>query len=321
MKMETVVVTGGSGYIGTEVVSQLVRGQFNVIVIDVVPPIIKNKRVTFYKHDLTRQISPRKIPTKAHYVIHLAAKAGGIAFANTYPASILRSNLLIDLYAITFAKEINAKRFLYASSSLVYEKDKKIPYRETHRDLQTPSLAYGLAKLVGEKNCEAFHKEYGLPFTICRLFNVYGVNSLSRTDPHSHVIPDLMQKVLSKQYPLTLYGNGNQTRNFTHVKDTASGIIAALLHPKAANEIFNIAGNREISIKEIAQTLWQITGQRRELIFTCGNQYNYDVGRSYADIKKIKSMIGWSPKIRFRQGLREMVEHYRKINASFSEQS
>lgn len=312
MKKEIVVVTGGSGYVGTETVLQLTKLHFRVVIIDIVPPVISDKEVIFIRHDLTKPLSLRKMPGRVKYVIHLAAKVGGIAFANTYPASILRNNLLIDLHSIIFAKEAHVKRFLYVSSSLVYEKDGRIPYREEHKDLQPPALSYGFAKLVGERNCEAFQKEFGLSYTICRLFNIYGVNSFSRTDPHSHVIPDLIRKVLSEEYPLSIYGSGKQARNFTHVKDAANGIVSALLHPKAKNETFNIAGNREVIINYIAQTLWNISGRKEKFLLKHVAEYKNDVERSIADCKKIKTLTEWSPKVSFKKGLSEMVEFYKK---------
>lgn len=312
MKKEIVVVTGGAGFIGTEVVFQLLKLHFRVIVIDIVPPKLQDKDVIFIQHDLTTPFSPRKFPKRVKYFIHLAAKVGGVAFANTYPASILKNNLLIDLYSIIFAKNANVERFLYASSSLVYEKDRRLPYKEDHNDLQPPTLSYGFAKLTGEKNCEAFQKEYGLAYTICRLFNVYGTNSLLRTDPHGHVIPDLIRKVISKEYPLSIYGSGMQSRSFTHVKDSATGIIKALFHSKAKNEIFNIAGNREISVENIAKTLWKISRRNEKFMLKRIIAYGNDVDRSVADCNKIKTMIGWIPKVPFREGLREMVMLYKK---------
>lgn len=321
MEKEIVVVTGGAGFIGTEVVFQLLKLHFRVIVIDIVPPQLQDKEVIYIQHDLTTPLSLKKIQKRVKYVIHLAAKVGGVAFANTYPASILKNNLLIDLYSIIFAKNASVKRFLYASSSLVYEKDRRLPYKEDHIELQSPTLSYGFAKLAGEKNCEAFQKEYGLQYTICRLFNVYGANSLLRTDPHGHVIPDLIRKVISKEYPLSIYGSGIQSRSFTHVKDSAAGIIKALFHPKAINQIFNIAGNREVSVDNIAKTLWKISRRNEKFRLKRSFAYGNDVDRSVADCNKIKTMIGWSPKIPFREGLKEMIMLYKKNYSTFSLQS
>lgn len=311
MKRETIVVTGGSGYIGSEVVTQLIKLQYDVINIDLAPSRVQNKRVYYIKHNLTAEIPLKKIPVKPNYVIHLAAKVGGIAFANLYPATILHDNLLIDLHAITLAKKLGVKRFLYASSSLVYEKNKSLPYKESKRDLPVPSLSYGIAKLIGEKNCEVFQKEYGLHFTICRLFNVYGVNSLLQTDPHSHVIPDLIKKVLSGEYPLSIYGDGSQTRHFTHIKDIAHGIVSVLFHEKAENEIFNIAGASHVNIKEIVRMIWKSTGNSKKIIFRHKKQYADDIEKSIADISKIKKFTGWNPNVAFEDGLVEMINFYK----------
>lgn len=324
MKTQTVVVTGGSGYIGVEVVTQLLRLKKNIIIIDRVSPpasLRKNNRVSFIQHDLRRAISKKKIHVSVNYVVHLAAKVGGIALANEHPGGILASNLLIDLHAISLAKELQVNRFLYASSSLVYERSQKIPYRESDTDIAPPDLSYGLAKLVGEKTCLAFHKEFNVNYVICRLFNVYGLNSLGQSDPHGHVIPDIINKILSGEYPLSLLGDGRQARQFTHVRDAANGIIAALLSRNASQEIFNIAGREVIIIREIADIIWKISGRNEQLSFTFRKQYTYDLKRSSADTRKSARVLYWQPEISFKEGMRELFEAYQKTSNKVFEQS
>ncbi len=130
------LVTGGSGYIGSEVVFQLVNLGHRIIIVDLSPPVIKSKSITYIKHDLSKPLPKKKITLEANAVVHLAALVGGIEFANENPALILRSNMLIDINTITLASEMSVSRFLYVSSSLVYEKSTNIPYTED----QTESL-------------------------------------------------------------------------------------------------------------------------------------------------------------------------------------
>ena len=125
-----------------------------------------------------------------------------------------------------------------------------------------PVSAYGFSKLTGEVYCRAAHDEHGLPFTICRPFNAYGPGEVPDAEPGiAHAVPDLIEKVLSGQRPLQIFGSGEQTRTLTHVDDIADGIVTAMGSPAGLNEDFNISASRELTVAEIAGSIWEACGE------------------------------------------------------------
>ncbi len=128
-----------------------------------------------------------------------------------------------------------------------------------------PLSAYGFSKLTGEVYCRAAHDEHGLPYTICRPFNAYGPGEMPDAEPGiAHAVPDLINKVLSGQRPLQIFGSGEQTRTLTHVDDIADGIVTAMGSPAALNEDFNISASRELTVAEIARIVWEACGEDPE---------------------------------------------------------
>ena len=231
--MTKVLVTGGAGFIGSEVVKQLLEKGYKVRVADDLSK--KEAKVLlkceFLKIDLTNKEVALKALDGMDICIHLAAKIGGIGYFHKYPATILSENNKMYSAVFEAAVEKKIKRIIYLSSSMVFESTKKFPSKESDLEkIPPPVSSYGFSKLVGEWYCKAFHDEYGLNYTIIRPFNAYGINEAPGEEVgYAHVIPDLIKKILSGQYPLELLGNGQQTRCFTHVSDIARGIIIAQL--------------------------------------------------------------------------------------------
>ena len=143
---------------------------------------------------------------------------------------------------------------MYVSSSMVFERAELFPTPEEYLpDCPVPLSAYGFSKLTGEVYCRAAHEEHGLPYTICRPFNAYGPGEVPDAEPGiAHAVPDLIEKVLSGQRPLQIFGSGEQTRTLTHVDDIADGIVTAMGSPAGLNEDFNISASRELTVAEIA---------------------------------------------------------------------
>lgn len=307
-----VVVTGGAGFIGSEVVKQLVSSGYKVRVVDnLSKPESKVKEgYEFLNADLTDKSVANAAFADMDICINLAAKIGGIGYFHKYPATILSENNKI--YSATFEAAVknNLKRMVYISSSMVFESATKFPSREEDvGKIPPPVSSYGFSKLVGEQYCEAFWDEYKLSYSICRPFNAYGINEFPGDEVgYAHVIPDLVKKILDGQYPLELLGDGSQVRCFTHVSDLASGIIAVAESGKAVNQDFNIADPSPISMLDLAKLLWKVTGQKKPFKVKFVKGFEFDIKRRIPDTSKIEKTLGWKTKVHFETGLSEVVE-------------
>ncbi len=311
-----ILVTGGCGFIGSEVVKQLLQNGHQVIVLDNLskPESSIKQGYEFRKVDLTDKAATEKAFDGADLCIHLAAKIGGIGYFHKYPATILSENNKMYSSVFEAAVKNKLKRMVYVSSSMVFESTKHFPSKEEDLKIIPPPIsAYGFSKLVGEWYCYSFWNEYKLPFSICRPFNAYGINEFPGVEiGYAHVIPDLVKKILSGQYPLELLGDGQQTRCFTHVSDIANGIIAIALSPKAENEDFNVANPEEIKIIDLAEKIWKICNRKEQFMVTFARGFTYDIKRRVPDTIKIQTMIDWKPKIKFEDGLAEVITWLQK---------
>lgn len=314
--MKNVIVTGGAGFIGSEVVKQLINKGYNVRVVDNLskPESSVKEGYEFIQGDLTDKDIAKKSFKGMDICINLAAKIGGIGYFHKYPATILSENNKI--YSATFEAAVanNLKRMIYISSSMVFESAAKFPSREEDvYKIPPPISSYGFSKLIGEQYCRAFWDEYKLQFSICRPFNAYGINEYPAEEVgYAHVIPDLIKKILTGEYPLPLLGNGGQIRCFTHVSDLADGIIAVMESKKAVNEDFNIADARPIKIIDLAKLLWNITGQKKPFEVKYVEGFKYDIKKRLPDTTKIEKKLGWRPKIKFEDGILSVIEWLQK---------
>ncbi len=305
------MVTGGAGFIGSEIVKQLLERNFYVRIADDLSKkdASVDKRADFKKVDLTNTNNTSEIFKGIDIVINAAAKIGGIGYFHKYPATILSENNKI--YSSTFeaAAKSKVKRIVYISSSMVFESTKSFPSKEDDiKRIPPPVTSYGFSKLIGEWYCHAFWDQYKLPYSICRPFNAYGINEFpEREVGYAHVIPDLVRKILNGQYPLELLGDGQQTRCFTHVSDIANGVIQVALSDKGENQTFNIGSDEEIKMIYLAKLLWRIMGIKKSLRVKYVRGFQFDIKRRVPDITKIKKMINWQPEVKFETGLKEVV--------------
>lgn len=306
-----ILVTGGAGFIGSEIVKQLIEKGHYVRVADNLSKkdAAIDIRADFFKVDLTDKKEASKVFKGIDICIHAAAKIGGIGYFHKYPATILSENNKI--YGITFeaAVEHKIKRIVYISSSMVFESTITFPSKEEDLTKNPPPVsAYGFSKLSGEWYCRSFWDQYKLPYSICRPFNAYGVNEFpEREVGYAHVIPDLVRKILEGQYPLELLGDGKQTRCFTHVSDVAGGVIAVALHPKGENQDFNVGSDKEITMLNLAQKIWKIMEARKAFKVKYVKGFKYDIKRRVPNVQKVKKLINWQPSVNFEEGLKEVV--------------
>ena len=206
------------------------------------------------------------------------------------------------------------RRMLYVSSSMVFESATSFPSKESDLLVIPPPVsAYGFSKLSGEWYCRAFADQFGLPFTICRPFNAYGVNEFPGEDVgYAHVIPDLTKKILSGQRPLELLGDGSQTRSFTHVRDIARGIILALESERAVNQDFNISNAEEMTILDLAQRIWRLCETGTVFDWVSVPSFVYDIKRRSPDPQKARDLIGFESEIKIDEGLNEVIAWLRE---------
>lgn len=296
-KKNRILVTGGAGFIGSEVVSQLLKKGYKVRVADDLSKKEAKvpKSCEFLQIDLTNKEASLKAMKGVDYCIHLAAKIGGIGYFHKYPATILSENN--KMYSAVFEAAVKTKieRIIYLSSSMVFESTKTFPSKETDLSkIPPPISAYGFSKLVGEWYAKSFYDQFGLKYTIIRPFNAYGINERPEEEiGYAHVIPDLIKKILSGQHPLELLGNGKQTRCFTHVSDIAKAIILAMESAKAENQDFNIGSEKEVKMIDLARLLWKKCNVTKPFKVKYVTGFKYDIKRRVPSSKKARTILKW----------------------------
>src|SRR5271154_1801318 len=315
-RMSRVLVTGGAGTIGAAVVRRLLADPaYEVRVSDQRPaPQWMREGCEVHTGDLRVPEQARTASTGCTHVIHLAAIVGGIANFHRLPYTLTEVNNALYNSVIRAALDLQVERFVYVSSSMVFERAELFPTPEEYLPrCPTPISAYGFSKLTGEVYCRAAHDEHGLPYTICRPFNAYGPGEVPDAEPGiAHAVPDLIEKVLSGQRPLQIFGSGEQTRTLTHVDDIADGVVAAMSSPAGLNEDFNISASRELTVAEIARIVWETCGEDpRELALEHLPTFTVDVQRRWPSVAKAERLLGWRAQIEVEEGIAATVRWLR----------
>ena len=315
--MNRVLVTGGAGTIGAAVVRRLLADPaFEVRVSDQrEAPTWMREGCEIHTGDLRDLSQSRRATAGCARVIHLAAIVGGIANFHKLPHTLTEVNNALYNSVVRAALDRDVERFVYVSSSMVFERATEFPTTEEHLpDCPTPRSAYGFSKLTGEVYCRAAHDEHGLPYTICRPFNAYGPGELPDDEPGiAHAVPDLIRKALAGQRPLPIFGAGDQTRTLTHVDDIADGIVTAMASPAAENEDFNISAAEELTVAEIARIVWEACGND-PAVFELEHlpPFEVDVQRRWPSVEKARRVLGWEARIGVHEGLAQTVAWLRQ---------
>lgn len=312
-----VLVTGGCGFIGREVVKQLLEKNYYVRVVDDFSnsrPLKNAGSLEVIRFDLCKNQGIDGIFKDIDYCIHLAARVGGIKFSSSSQGEILHDNLLINVNTISASAVAKIKKIVYASTAIVYDRLTELPFKEIPIDsLPLPRSNYGFSKVVGEKLCQTFNQERGLNYTIARIFNVYGINHNTVLKKKLHVIPDLIRKISDHKNRLKLYGGGVQKRTFVHVSDVARALISMMENPKADSEIFNVASKDELRILDLAKMIWKLLKREGPFYMESIPALSEDLKEVSADVSKIRKLIGWKAKRTMKESLPEIVEWYREI--------
>lgn len=309
--MPKIVVTGGAGFIGSHLSRRLAELGHNVIVYDDLSNAsgLKNlpPKVKLVKGDVLNFSRLKSVTKKAEIVFHLAVKALPMSF--TRPDSVFVTNDE-GTYMVCRACNTNkVKKLVYVSSSEVYGTAKYVPMDENHPLI--PTTIYAASKAAGEMYVRAFHNQHGLPTIILRPFNTYG--PFMRKDWYASVIPKFVSRAL-KGLPPIIYGDGEQTRDFTYVGDIVEGMVQALDNDKAVDETINIARSKEASVNQIArlatEACGELLGRKLELEPVHEAPRTGDVRRHHADITKARNLLGFEPRVDLHLGLKQYVRWF-----------
>ena len=311
-----ILVTGSSGFIAGYLIEQLLEAGHEVSGVDdfskygpVAKSYDQHPKYRLTKGDARDSELLRRAGEGCDIVVAAAAKIGGISYFHRYAYDLLANNERI--LAATFDAAIDLhkagalKRIVVVSSSMVFENATEFPTPEGHeRKCPPPFSSYGFQKLASEYFARAAHDQYGLPYTIVRPFNCVGIGEARALgEPGvpsgnvrlamSHVVPDLVQKVLKGQDPLHILGSGDQVRHYTYGGDLARGIKLAIESPAALNDDFNLSTPQATTVKELAQVIWRKIRGDAPLRFVHDQPFEHDVARRVPATDKAKRVLGF----------------------------
>jgi dTDP-glucose 4,6-dehydratase len=303
--MPTSLVTGGAGFLGSHLCDELLRHGHRVICVDNLETgtlaNIEHIRDAKFTHLNLDIIDPYFVDEPVDFVYHLASPASPIDYLRL-PLHTLKVGSYGTHHTLGLAKKHRA-RFLIASTSEVYGDPQEHPQRESywgHVNPIGPRGVYDEAKRYAEALTMAYHRQQGVDTAIVRIFNSYG----SRMRPHDgRAIPTFLRQALQDR-PITVFGDGSQTRSFCYVEDEVRGIIA--LAQSGYHLPVNIGNPDEFTLLELAKTVIEVTGSRSEIVFEALPTDDPKVRQP--DISLAREILGWEPKISLREGLRRTIE-------------
>jgi|SRR5579863_2319374 len=305
-----VLVTGGAGFIGSELVRQLVASAAAVVVVDNLAngrwqnlTGVPSDSVRLVEADIRDAVHMRDFLKSTDIIFHLACL--GVRHSIHSPRENHEVNAVGTLNTLFAAVDASVQRFVYVSSSEVYGTAQWSPMTEQHPTF--PKTMYGASKLAGECFTRSFHDTYGFPAVIVRPFNTYGPCCHHEGDS-GEVIPKFLLRSMAAM-PMVIFGDGTQTRDFTYVSDTAQGIIAAGMSEAALGKTINLGSGREHSVNELAREVGMIVGKAEPAIVHLEPRPG-DVMRLCADTTLARDLCGYEAKISLREGLAKLKEWY-----------
>tara|TARA_R110002020_G_scaffold378499_1_gene589491 strand:- start:5768 stop:6769 length:1002 start_codon:yes stop_codon:yes gene_type:complete len=331
-----ILLTGSQGFIGSYICTELLKNDHSVIGVDnfskygkLTRPHDKHKNFKLFKRNiLDSGISDILQKEKPDQVIAGAAMIGGITYFHKFAYDLLATNerILAETFdaAIKSFKAGDLKRIIVLSSSMVFEETAVYPTPETQiKVCPPPASTYGFQKLASEYFAKGAYEQYGLPYTIIRPFNCVGVGEEEAIGEEevlsgniklmmSHVLPDLINKVLKGQDPLHILGEGDQVRCYTNGKDLARGIRLAMESDKAINEDFNISTPTATSVLQLAEIIWKEINPDKEFKFISDKPFTYDVQKRIPDTSKAKSILEFEAEVTLEESVKEVIEYMKK---------
>lgn len=310
------VVTGGAGFIGSNIVDELVRRGQSVTVLDDLSAGKEanladvRQKITFVKGSITDLETVHKATQGADYVVHLAARTS-VPRSVKDPIETNHVNIDGTLNVLVAARDAKAKRVVFAASSSAYGETPALPKLETMQP--EPISPYGVTKYVGELYAQVFGRVYGLENASVRYFNVFGPRQ-DPTSQYSGVLSRFMLAVIEGEPP-TVYGDGEQSRDFTYIDNVVDETLRACEAPGASGKVFNGGTGARITLNQVLTLLGKITGEKIEAKYDPPRAG--DIRDSQADISLAKKILGYTPKVLFEEGLRRTWDWY-KANYSKS---
>ena len=307
------LVTGGAGFIGSHLTEELVRRGHRVRVAD---SLITGKRsnlahihgVEFLEGDLAEIDVARRAAEGCEFVLHQAA-IPSVPRSVKDPLTSNRANVDGTLNMLLASRDAGVKRLVFAGSSSAYGDTPTLP---KHEQMPTNPLSpYALQKVIGEEYLRMFTRLYGLETVAIRYFNVFGPRQ-DPSSPYSGVI-SVFATALLENRPPTIFGDGNQTRDFTYVANVVDGVLRACESPRASGEIINVATGGRISLNELFHEMRKLVGGTITPVYQ--ESRKGDVRDSQADITKARELLGYEPIVSFEDGLRKTIEWYRTAEA------
>lgn len=313
--MSKIIITGGAGFIGSHIAERCVSEGHEVVIIDDMDdyysPVLKKKNVdyvskfgtvTFIRGDITNlEFLMGVIDDNVDYVFHEAAQAGvRISVENPFKPNNI--NVVGTLNVLQASIDSNVKRVINASSSSVYGKVEHLPFDEKHPT--RPVSPYGVSKLAAEHYCRVFYEVYGLPTVSLRYFTVYG----------PRMRPDLAISIFTekmlKNEPITIFGDGEQTRDFTYIDDIVAINMKLLDTNRADGVVMNIGSGNRISVNDLAKNLKEIVGSSSGISYA--DVQKGDAEHTLADVGLVKELIGYESSVKIEDGLKRFVKWYKQ---------
>lgn len=307
--MKKVIVTGGAGFIGSHLADSLAERGYQVTVLDDLSTgkkenlsgLSTRNNAKFVLGSITNLSLLKEICTGIDYVFHLAA-VPSVPRSIKNPLLSNEVNITGTLNVLVAARDSGVKKVVYSSSSSVYGDTPTLPKRESMNP--NPQSPYAVAKLAGEYYCQVFSRVYGLPTVSLRYFNVYGPRQDTASE-YAAVIPSFIESALNGKSPL-IFGDGEQTRDFTFVKDA---VMANLLAAEGkATGIFNVGAGERVSINQLAERIISITGSKAAPVHE--EDRTGDIRHSLADISQLRA-FGYQPEYNLKKGLQETIRSFK----------
>ena len=310
--MAKILITGGAGFIGSNWAEKLAgQGQQVAVLDNLATGRLSNlkkieNQIQFIQADIRDLDSLRESFKGFDFVFHLAALPG-VFFSVQKPDQCNQTNIEGTLNVLLAARDNKVKRVVFASSSSIYGGCFDINQEDQKPQPLSP---YATSKITGEYYARNFYDLFGLETVCLRFFNVFGPHQNPESE-YAAVIPLFIKLALIDQQPI-IFGDGQQSRDFTFVENVIDGMILAMNSPKAAGEVFNLACGDNITVNRLVETIGQILGKKITPIYQAARPG--DIYRSQANSDKIKTMLGFAPKVNFEDGLAKTIAHLQKIS-------
>ena len=319
--MTRYLITGGTGFIGSHLAEALLAQNHSVTVIDNlstgrfdnIAHLTGHPNFRFAVDNITNEIVLDRLASECDIVFHLAA-AVGVKLIVEHPVHTIETNIMGTEAVLKAALRYRAK-VLVASTSEVYGKGIKVPFAEEDDVVLGPTTrsrwSYAASKMVDEFLALAYYHERSLPAVVFRLFNTVGPR---QTGQYGMVVPRFVEQALRNE-PITIYGDGNQSRCFCDVSDVVRALIALSAHPEAIGHVFNIGNTEEVSITQLAERIIKVTKSQSTLEYIPYSEAYApgfeDMQRRVPDTRKIQALLGWTPQIKLDGIIERVAQHQR----------